>query len=312
MEELGNKVLDIINNRNYIKKYVILSIVLLFSAINYNLFVLPLGLVTGGTSGVATITKYLFNLDPALVIFLQSFIILMLSYLFLGKEDTMAAFFISIIHPFFIKLTEGIGRYILIDKTSTLLLVIITGLISGVTTGIIYKTGLNTGGFGVVSKIIGRRHKIATAKVSFVINMIIVILGGFVFGIDMILYAGIVLYLTKYISEKVLLGNSRNKLFYIISDNYEEITKYILEELNHDYTVFNVKGKYSDVKKKNIMTVIPTFEYVKVKERIKELDKNAFVIITDNYEVKGQDIKISSVKSSKKDIVSRIFSDEVV
>ena len=72
---MKDNIIDTISKKNYIKRYVFLTLGLLISAINYNLFVLPLGIVCGGTSGVATILNYLSNLDPSLVVFFQSCIL---------------------------------------------------------------------------------------------------------------------------------------------------------------------------------------------------------------------------------------------
>lgn len=306
------QIIEQITNKNYIKKYVILAFSLFLSAINYNLFVLPCKFVTGGIPGIATISNYVFNLDTSLVFFLISFIILIFCYLYLGKEDTTAAAFITIVYPLFVKATQGIGAIFLVDTNSKMLIAIVAGIITGITSGIVYKTGLNTGGFGIIAKIIGNKKQKSVPKINFILNMIIVIIGGYFFGINMILYACIVLYISSIVSEKILLGNSTNKLFYIISDKNKEISKFIMEELKHDITVFKVKGKYSLTTKKALMVIIPTYEYFSVKEKINEIDEKAFVIITDNYEVKGQDVKINSVNPRKKSLIYRIFSDKMI
>ena len=87
---MKDNIIDTISKKNYIKRYLFLTLGILISAINYNLFVLPLGIVCGGTSGVATILNYLSNLDPSLVVFFQSCILLVLCFCFLGLDDTTA------------------------------------------------------------------------------------------------------------------------------------------------------------------------------------------------------------------------------
>ena len=101
-------------------------------------------------------------------------------------------------------------------------------------------------------------------------------------------------------------------MFYIISKESALIQKFIMEDLNHDVTIFDTKGKFLGEQQKAIMTVIPTKEYFLVKEGIKDIDKNAFVTITDSYEVKGQDIKINSVNHKKKRFLSRIFPKKML
>ncbi len=293
MEDI-KKIFKEINKSDYVKRYAILSFALFVAAINYNLFMLPTNIVTGGANGISIITKYLFQIDPALMIFLISFVLLFVSFFTLSAEDTIAAIFITVVYPLFVKVTSGINGIFLISEDNTLLLVIFAGVLNGLTTGIIYKIGLNTGGIGIIAKLIGEKGKKSIPKINFIINFTIVLVGGYFFGVNMILYAYIILYISKNISERILLGMSRNKTFYIISKKYDKIANFIKIDLQHDATIFNTKGKYSSDSQKMILTVIPSYEYFILKETIKEIDKKAFVVISDTYEIKGQDKKIKN------------------
>ena len=95
----------------------------------------------------------------------------------------------------------------------------------------------------------------------------------------------------RYVSEKVILGVSRNKTFKIISNKYEKIEKYI-HLLGHDVTLYDTVGSYKGDKKKLIMAVIPTSEFINVKDYVKSIDKNAFIFVTNTYEVGMQDESI--------------------
>lgn len=305
-------ILEKISNNSYIKRYIILTIGLFISAVCYNLFILPLDIVTGGTSGIATIFNYLFEIDPSLTIFLLSFLLFIICYCSLGQDDTIAMGFITVVYPLFIKATSGVDQIFLISQDSVLLLAIFIGLISGISNGLMLKTGLNTGGFSIISKTIAKKRKSSVTKVNFIINVIIVIIGGFIFGINKVLYAIIILYISKIVSDKILLGISKNKTFYIISKKYQEIEDVLLEELHHDVTIFNTKGKFLDERQKAIMVVIPTSESIILKEIIKELDSNAFIIVSDSYEVNGQDVKVRSVNYKKRGLFSRLFLKKMI
>ena len=129
--------------------------------------------------------------------------------------------------------------------------------------------------------------KIPIAKSSFVINISIVLLGSVFFGITNAMYAIIFLYINSLVLDKVLLGISNNKAFYIITSNEDAIRNYLANTLKHSATTFDVKGGYLQKKRQVILTVIPSKEYFRVTEGIKLLDKNAFFVVTDAYEVKG-------------------------
>ena len=97
-----------------------------------------------------------------------------------------------------------------------------------------------------------------------------------------------------------MLGISKNKTIIIVSSKYEEICNYLNHELKHDVTIFNTKGKYTNSKQKTIMSVIPTKEYIIIKEIIKDIDKNAFVIVCDSYETRNQDRLLKKGKMANK------------
>ena len=278
--------------KEIVQKYLILTIALLISATAYNVLISPINLVAGGNNGVAVIVQEIFHIDPSITLFVLCFVLMIISFIFLGLEDTMAALYITLVYPFFIKITSGLASFLPIDTDNVLLITLFAGFVGGITSGIVYKTGLNTGGLGIVSKIFYRKKRISISKVNFIINLIIVIVGGYIFGFNMILYAAFYLYLSRIVSDKLLLGISKNKVFYIISDDYVNITNFLRDKLHHDVTEYDIIGKYSGKKMKMLMTVVPTSEYFVVKEAIASFKSKPFVFVSDSYETKGQDLQI--------------------
>lgn len=269
-----------------IYRIILISLSLVISAFTYNVFLLPLSLVTGGTNGIATIIHYLYDFNPALIIFIISASCLILSYMYLGVEKTSGSLIACIIYPLLVQLTSGIIKNFNIT-TDILIIVIFAGVLSGISNGLMYKSGYSSGGLPIISQILFEKFKISVAKSSMTMNIIIVGIGAFFFGINNLLYATIFLYINNLVLDKVLLGVSSNKAFYIITDKNKEIKEYIIKELNHTVTIFDVKGGFLNNKKDIIFTVIPTRDYYKLTEGIKNIDKNAFFVATDSYQVEG-------------------------
>ena len=268
-------------------RIIYITVSLILSALLYNILLLPLGLVVGGTSSVATITKHLYDIDPALMIFLISGACAIVSFLYLGVERTAGTLIASICFPILVKLTSRIGLMVSIDTTDVLLLVIFAGVIGGISSGLMYKSGYSSGGLPIISQVLFSEKKISVAKSSMAMNVTIVIIGGFLFGITNALYAIIYLYINNLVMDKVLLGISNNKAFYIITDKEVEIKEYIINNLNHTVTTFDAKGGFFESKRKIMLTVIPSREYYRVTEGIKAIDKDAFFVVTDSYQVEG-------------------------
>lgn len=276
-----------LKKQHKIYRIVLISLSTILWAFLYNLFLLPMKLVTGGTSGVATITNYLYQIDPAIMIFLLAVACAIISFMYLGFERTATSLVASIAYPVLVKLTSNITNLIQIDYSDFLLLVIFSAVICGVANGLMYKSGYNNGGFPVISQILYDKYKISVAKSSLVINVVIVLIGAFFFGTTNALYALIYIYISNLVLDKVLLGISNNKAFYIITTKEEEIKEYILKTLQHSITTFDVKGGFLDNKRKVMLTVVPTRDYYKLTEGIKEIDKDAFFVVTDSYQVEG-------------------------
>ena len=107
------------------------------------------------------------------------------------------------------------------------------------------------------------------------------------FGFTKFLYALVVLYLVSILSDKVLLGISNSKALYIITEKDDEVKDYIVNYLHHGVTMFNARGGYTKDKQNVLMCVIPTSEYIRLRDGIKEIDEEAFFVVTDAYESFG-------------------------
>lgn len=276
-----------IKKKNLLKRLGVLCIALFISAVSFNLLQLPINLVTGGTSGVSIITKHLFGIKPSYMLLALYITFLALSVIFLGIEQSSGAIMATFLYPFFVDITSKVPELIKIDSSDMLLLSIFIGVISGITNGLTFKVGFSNGGFNVISQILYEKKKVSVSTTSFLINFIIVVTGGYFFGWTMVMYAVIVLYINSLVVDRVLIGISKNKAMYIITHHEEYVRDYIINELNHGITTFDVKGGYNNEKRKVLMTVIPNSEYFKVTEGVKTIDQNAFFIVTDSYQVSG-------------------------
>ncbi len=282
-----DEIVEKLKYKNVGKRIAMLIFSLFFSAIVYNLFLLPVNLVTGGSGGIATITNYVYGIDPALMILIVSLICALLSFMYLGTRVTAVTILASILYPFFVEITEPLVNIVKIDYSDMFIITIFAGVLNGIANGLMYKTGYNNGGLPVISQILEKYYKIPIATTSAVINITVVLIGGVFFGWTNVMYAIILIYLNTIIINKVLLGISNNKAFYIITSEEKEIKDYIIKTLDHSVTIFDVKGGFLNKKNKVVLTVVPTREYYRVTEGIKAIDKDAFFVVTDAYEVVG-------------------------
>jgi uncharacterized membrane-anchored protein YitT (DUF2179 family) len=280
-------ILSTIQTKNRIPRYTQALIGLFFVALAFNLFMLPNNIVYGGVSGLSIVGYDLFKIEPATFIFIASIILLLLSLIFLGKKSTARTLVGSLLFPLFVKITVPIADLIDLKDIDLLLVSIFGGVMSGFGSGLIFKAGFTTGGTDILNQIVAKYFKVSIGKAMLMTDGLIVLIGGFVFGVQMVLYAIIVLYIISIMADKVILGISQSKAFYIVTSKEKEVREFILENLSHGMTILDAHGGYSGNKQKVLMCVIPTKEYFKFKEGVRIIDEEAFFVVTDAYEVVG-------------------------
>jgi len=272
---------------NNILRYIWLVILMFIASINYNLFLNPNNIISGGGNGLSIIVEELFGLDPAIFILIFDVIILIFSFIVLGIEMSSSSIVAILIYPFFVSITSGISSVSFLQADDKLLVGIFSGIISGFVIGSVCKIGFSQGGIIQISQMINKIFKFPIAKTNFWLNSIILMVGVFVFGLSSSLLGIVVLFISSMVVDRILLGISSNKSFIIITSEEEKMTDFIRKDLGHGVTVFFVNEEKSKKKKKALMTVIPTRDYYKLTEGAKNIDKDVFFVVTDSYQLQG-------------------------
>ena len=251
----------------------------------YNVFNKKCNLVYG-VGGIGLMLNKKFGMDPSIVILGCNIILLIISYIFLGKENTRNTILGSLLYPICIKLTEPLGN-IDLGNLEPLLITVCGALITGLGLGLIFKAGYTTGGTDILNQMVSKYGKMSVGKAMYFTDLIIIFAGIYVFSFPTFIYSVLNMYIISLITDKVILGISQSKAFYIITEHETDVKKFITNNLSHGVTVLEARGGYTGNVEKVIMCIVPTKEYYLFKEGIQMIDKNAFFIVTDAYEVSG-------------------------
>ena len=184
------------------KKHILLLILLFIAALNFNAFLKPLNLVTGGNQGIALIIKHLTKQKPSTIIFIVNMISLIISYTFLKKETTISLVIASISYPIFVRLTNNITLNVI--TKIPILTSIIAGIICGITGGLIYKMNFNQGGISIFNSLLYKYLNIKISICNFIINTTILIIGSIYFGFIKLLYSLIVVIISSLIINFIM------------------------------------------------------------------------------------------------------------
>lgn len=283
------RIRETVTKKNFYIRTLVLIIGVLLITLNYNLFIYQNKFVIGGVGGIAIVVKAIFGVNPAVFISITSVVLIILAFMLLDIGDAMRAVIGSILYPLFISLTAPLAPLILkhLQFDSMIMVVLIAGILSGVGNGLIYKVGFNTGGSDIIMKIVKKYAKMPEGKAILCVNLTIMSFGAVIFGANKFIYALLILFLNTMIVDRILIGISSSKLFFIYTKEDEKVKNFIINELKTGVTIFNATGGYTHAKNHVLMCVVPTKDYYLFKETVLAIDCNAFFVINDCYEVSG-------------------------
>ena len=279
-----------------IKSGIILIIASLVIAISYNLFVIPNKLIAPGINGLGGIIKYTTYFSPAIFILIVNLCLLLTAIATFGFEKSYKYIASCLLTPIFIYLTQNIDTIIKLENLEMVLIVLCASLLIGYGNSLIYKEGYSVGGFYIFEDIINSMAKKQRKYLSLICDLIIVFISFTIIPLENAIYSLFLVVIAKRLTTIAKLGINDSKAFYIITSKEKEVKRYIMEELKHDITLLEAKGGFTKKQNNILMTVISTKEYYELKECIKEIDPNAFISITDSYEVLNKNIKINEEK----------------
>lgn len=286
------KTIKEIKAKEFIPRFLISSICIFVMALNYNLFFLRNDIVSGGVSGIATIVHGLFHITPGTTILIFNIAMIIVSYFLLGPKTTGHTILGSIMYPLFVSLTYPLATqlYSYTTFSELIVVVLISGFIYGFFNGMIYRMDYSTGGMDTLILIINKYFKISTGAASLVVNLFIIALGAFLFGMEKAAYGIIIIIMNTTLINKIQLGISNSKMFFITTQKTNDVKKF-LEEMKSGYTFMKIEGGHSNKDNDMIMCVVPTTSYYMFRKALMTIDPDAFIVINDCYEVYGGQIK---------------------
>ena len=269
------------------KKSVLFVIGSFISALSYNLFFVPNNFVGGGLGGLAIILNDIFSINASLVILIGNAILIVVSIFTLGVKESLTSIIGAAVSTLFIYATEDIPTLINFHFDDVLLYVLAAGVVGGFGESLVYKAGFNTGGTSIVALIIQHYNKQPLGGILRIISMFIIVGGGLTFGYTSVMYSIIITYISTNLVDRMLIGISESKTFFIQTSKEDEVKDFIIKIIESGVTEFDSHGAFTHKKKKMLMCVVPTEKYSLLKSAIKEIDPDAFIVVSDCYEVLG-------------------------
>jgi len=242
---------------------------------------IPKQFATGGITGLCII---LYKIFPLLSVGWLYLIVNIPLFIMAWKYVGRRFFIFSLIGALSFTVAVSIVR-VPIHVDDKILSALLAGIIFGTGTGIALGSSGSLGGLDILSVMLLRRFSITLGNTVFTVNLFVLGMVAAFYSIDALLYTLIVIYVSSKIVDIIVTGLSQRKMIIIISPQWQAISKEILKDIRRGITIIEGQGGYSGRQEHILYTVVPLTEIGQVKNLIRLIDPDAFVVISSTLEV---------------------------
>lgn len=256
-------------------------------ALGVALFLLPAGLITGGTTGLGLVAEHFFHVPLTAFVAVFNLAMFLVGLLVLGKVFALTTIISSFYYPFILEVIQRtIGEVRLTDDP--LLATVLAGLMIGAGIGMVIRAGASTGGMDIPPLVLQKKLNIPVSLSLYVFDCGILLLQALFSNVEQVLY-GLVLVLlyTLTLNKALMLGTGQMQLK-VISSHYEEISREIQQKMDRGVTLFTSAGGYAGREGSTVLTVVDRRELPKVTELVSQVDPDAFMVVSQVNEVRGR------------------------
>lgn len=301
----GDKVLTKAQRRKRTAiRWILMNVGIILMSLSVYFFQMPYNFVLGGVGGISimlstVITPLVPWLTKAVIMLFINVFLLVLGFIILGKSCTFKTAYCSVLYTGIILFLE---KVIPLDKPVTAVFDAagnITGgqpflelcfaiLLFGVGGAIIFNCGASSGGTDIIALILKKFTKVPIGYALFFSDVLIASSTFFIFDVTTGLFSVLGLFIKAFLVDSVIESIGKSKYVTIITSHPELISPFILNTIHRGFTLFEAEGGFTHEKKTVMITVLKRGEALKLKMKIHDVDREAFVILTDAKEILGK------------------------
>ncbi len=268
-------------------------------AIGYAAFAIPSNLIVGGATGLALCVEHFTSIDYTVVVFVINMVMLVLGYKVLGRAFAIGTLLSSFVFPALLNLFENMT--ILQNVSDDILLCTVwAGIFVGLGLGIVFRIGYSTGGLDVPPLILAKKTHLSVATWINILDSFILLTQVLFTNLEGILYGLLVVFITNFVLDQVIVFGEKNLQVFVISDKHEEIAEAVFNGINRGCTFVNVKTGYFHHNQLAVLCVLNNREYAKLNELVLNIDPTAFIISNEIHSVKGRGFTLPNIDLEKK------------
>lgn len=267
----------------------VLTVVLgnILYALTVKLFLLPAGLVTGGTTGIGLAVNHAMGMPVATFVLIFNVIMLVAGYLVLGKQFALTTIISTFTYPIALDFLDRILGEIVLSQ-DIIICTVFSGLGIGLALGIVIRAGASTGGMDIPPLVLNHYFKIPVSVGLYLFDFIILLVQAYFQPLQKVLYGILLVIIYTITLDKMLLMGTTKTEVRIISKHSEKICDAILEKMDRGVTLISAKGGYLKEDSPIIFSVISNRELPRIERIIHDIDPESFMVVNRVSEVSGK------------------------
>ncbi len=271
-----------------IKDYVVLCIGCLIYCLGWTTFLIPAGIASGGGTGLCTILYFATGIPVAYSFFALNAILLIIGFLLLGKGFGVKTIVAIIVSSILFDVLPYLNFVITFDDR--LITAIVGGLVEAIGIGLVLMSGGSTGGTDIVAMVINKYWPVSPGRVYLLTDLFIIASVLMVPGknVNDMMYGYVTMVTFSFAIDWVLMGSKSSAQIYIFSRKYQEISNFLVHNMDRGVTALNSVGGYSGQEGKVLLVICRKQQLQSVVNAVKEIDPQAFVSVSSVSNVYGE------------------------
>ncbi len=274
--------------RQTILEYLMLTAATLILVLGVYLFKFPNHFSFGGVTGIAVVLSAVLPASPSSITFIINVALLVLGFLFLGKDAGIKTVYVSLLTSLGLSVAELIFPMEQPLTTEPVLELVFAIVLPAFSAAILFNMGASSGGTDIIAMILKKYTTLNIGTALFIVDLGIVVAACFVFDTQTGLFSLCGLLAKSLVVDGVIENINLCKYFTIICDNPDPICDFILNDLNRSATVYHAQGAYQHNDKTVIITITKRSQAVELRNFIRKTQPGAFIAITNSSEIIGK------------------------
>ena len=271
-----------------LKEGLLITVAMLIVSAAVYFFMVPSKIVVGSVSGLAMVLAELLHMQMSTITFILNVVLLIAGFIFIGKEFGAKTIYTSLLLPVFlwvfeqiVPVTESLTGNSVYDLVAYILIIALGQ-------AILFNANASSGGLDVVAKIISKYTHAEIGKAVTVSGLVTAFTSIFVYDVGTLIVSILGTYANGIAVDYFIDGFNKRKKICILSDEYEEIQRYIMQELKRGVTIYKARGGYDGQEKTELVTIMTPNEYKQLLNYLHKLEFQAFMTVYNVSQVIGK------------------------